>query len=214
MDLTVTTFLTLDGVMQAPGGPDEDRSGGFGFGGWLVPFVDETFGRHVEAWFARADEILFGRTTYQMMAAFWPQVTDPADSVARALNTLPKHVVSRTLSQDDLTWEGARLLEGDVVEAVTALKERPGRELQVHGSAGLVQTLLAAGLVDELRLITFPVVLGTGKRLFGDSTQPAAWTAGTVEPTSTGAVVATYRYTGAPTTGDITVEDGVEVVHT
>lgn len=209
MKLTVHTFVTLDGVMQGPGGPDEDTTGGFTHGGWVVPLVDEDFGRIVDGWFAQADEILLGRTTYDMMSAFWSQITDPDDTVGKALNTLPKHVASTTLT--DPGWNNTSVLEGDVVEAVRALKGRPGRELQVHGSCGLLHTLHDAGLIDEYRLLVFPVVLGAGKRLFPDGAAPTGFTLVDSSVTSSGAVYQVLR--PAPLgTGDIVVEDGAEVI--
>ena len=152
MKLTAHTFVTLDGVMQGPGGPDEDTTGGFTAGGWVVPLVDEDFGRIVDGWFSQADEILLGRTTYDMMSAFWSQITDPDDNVGRALNTLPKHVASTTLT--DPTWQNTSVIAADVVDAVRALKDQPGRELQVHGSCALLHTLHDAGLIDEYRLMS------------------------------------------------------------
>lgn len=201
-------FVTLDGVVQGPGAPDEDTSGGFDRGGWVVPFVDDGFGRIVDSWFARADAILFGRTTYAMMAGFWPQVTDPADRVAAALNTLPKHVVSTTLT--DPAWRGTSVVGGDVVEAVAELKERPGRELQVHGSCGLVHTLHDAGLVDEYRLLVVPVVLGAGKRLFPEGAATAGFTLVAHDATPAGLTYQVLR-PAAFSTGGIAVEDGREV---
>jgi dihydrofolate reductase len=175
----------------------------------VVPLVDEDFGRIVDTWFSQADEILLGRTTYDMMSAFWSQITDPEDEVGRALNTLPKHVASRTLT--DPTWNNTRVIEGDVVEAVRALKERPGRELQVHGSCGLLHTLHDAGLVDEYRLLTFPLVLGTGKRLFPDGAAPMGFTLIDSSVTGAGAVYQVLQ--PAPFgAGDIVVEDGREVI--
>ena len=132
MKLTLTTFVTLDGVMQAPGGVDEDPSGGFKFGGWLVPFGDADMGRIITGIFEQADAILFGRRTYDMMYAYWPQVTDPTNVVAKALNTLPKYVATRHAAT--LTWQNSHALHGDYAEAIRALKAQPGRELQVHGS--------------------------------------------------------------------------------
>ena len=134
--LVVTTFLSLDGVMQAPGAPDEDRSGGFDQGGWLVPFADEDMMRIVVDWIALADGFLLGRRTYEIFAAYWPRVTDPNDPVARALNTLSKYVVSKTL--DKAEWNNSTLIQGDVLEEIKKLKRRPGKELQVHGSVVLL----------------------------------------------------------------------------
>jgi len=209
MKLTVNTFVTLDGVMQGPGGADEDTTGGFHLGGWVVPYVDEGFGQVVDGWFAEADEFLLGRTTYDMMAAFWSQVTDPDDNVAAKLNGLPKHVVSTTLT--DPTWQSTTVIGADVVAAVQALKDRPGRELQVHGSCGLVHTLHDAGLVDEYRLLVFPVVLGTGKRLFPEGAATSGFTL--VDHGATGSGVTHQVLRPAPfTTGGITVEDGREAL--
>jgi dihydrofolate reductase len=201
MELIVTTFVTMDGVMQGPGGAEEDPSNGFDQGGWLVPFVDEDFGEIMDAWFARADEILLGRTTYELMFPYWSQVTDPDEAVAQKLNNRPKHIVSRTLRSPE--WANSSVIDGDVVEAVKALKDRPGGELQVHGSAQLVQTLNQHNLVDEYRLLVFPVVLGTGKRLFGDGTVPTAFKTVENRTTSTGVVALTLRPTGTPPKGEV-----------
>jgi dihydrofolate reductase len=199
--LIVTTFLSLDGVMQAPGGPDEDRSGGFDHGGWLVPFADEDMMRIVVEWIARADGFLLGRKTWELFAAHWPRVTDPADPVARALNTLPKYVVSTTLTSAD--WHGSTLIRGDVVDQVTRLKQRPGRELQVHGSGGLAQTLLRNDLVDEYRLWYFPVVLGQGKRLFGDGAVPTTLRLVDARTTRAGVAIQSYQRAGAMKYGSV-----------
>ncbi|MGY1987595.1 dihydrofolate reductase family protein [Blastococcus sp. SYSU DS0669] len=204
--LVVTTFLTLDGVMQAPGGPEEDTSGGFGHGGWLVPFFDEAMGARMESWFAPAEDFLLGRGTYEIFAAHWPKAPTEGDPVGTALNTKTKHVASRTLT-GPLEWDTARLLERDVPTAVRALTEQDGGELQVHGSAGLVQTLLREDLVDELRVITFPVVVGGGKRLFTEGAAARTWRLASSEVTSTGAVMAAYQRVGDLQTGDFSLPE-------
>src|SRR5919108_1385591 len=167
MDLTVTTFLSVDGVYQGPGGPDEDRSGGFDRGGWVVPHFDQATGEFMDKVFTRVDAFLLGRRTYEIFAASWPKATDPNDPVARALNTLPKYVASTSLK--DPEWTNTTVLEGDAGAAVRKLKEREGRELQVHGSGKLVQYLLNNNLVDRLNLLVFPVIVGDGRRLFPES---------------------------------------------
>jgi dihydrofolate reductase len=202
--LVVTTFLTLDGVMQAPGGPEEDTAGGFAHGGWSYPFADEDFGRQMDSWFANAKDFLLGRTTYELFAGYWPKAKGD-DAVTVGLQTKTKHVASRTLTS--LDWDTARLIEGDVVEAVQKLKAEDGGELQVHGSAGLIQTLLANDLVDELRLIVFPVTVGGGKRLFGDGTVPRTWRLTSSSATSSGGLIATYERAGELVTGEFTPED-------
>jgi dihydrofolate reductase len=199
--LTVTTFVTLDGVMQGPGGHDEDLSGGFELGGWVAPHIDEDFGRRVDEIFGRAEAILLGRTTYDMMYGYWSQVPTEDNVVASGLNNLPKHIA--TTRPDSITWNNARPIEGDVVEFVRNLKEQGGGELQVHGSHGLVQTLLGAGLVDEINLFIFPVVLGEGKRLFEQGTPPSAMQLENGEISSTGTIIATFRPTGEPALQDV-----------
>jgi dihydrofolate reductase len=191
MKLTVNEYVTLDGVMQGPGGPDEDPGGGFDRGGWQTPYLDEDFGRIVGGWFDEVDEFLVGRSTYGMLHGFWSKVTDPADPVATRLNSLPKHVVSTTLT--DPEWTNTSVIATDVLDAVRALKGRPGRELQVHGSYQLVQTLHNAGLVDEYRVIEFPVVVGTGKRLFDEGSTPSGFTVAHSEVTGVGAVYRVLR---------------------
>jgi dihydrofolate reductase len=209
MELTVHTFVTLDGVMQGPGGAEEDPSGGFTRGGWLVPHVDQDFGEIVSSWFTRADAILLGRTTFMAMRGYWTQVTDPGNPVGVALNGLPKYLVSSSVT--DPEWGDTTVLSGDPIEQVRRLKEQPGRELQVHGSWQLVRALHSAGLVDEYRVLTFPVTVGAGKRLFeGDA---PAMGFRVLESRATGAGV-TYA-TLAPAefiTGVVAVEEGREVV--
>lgn len=186
MRLTVHTFLTLDGVMQAPGGAAEDISGGFAAGGWQIPFIDNDFGRIVDGWFQRTDAILLGRNTFQTMKPHWSRITDPDDLVAARLNGAPKFMVSSTLTDPD--WGDTTVLSGAVLDEVAALKARPGGELQVHGSARLASTLAGAGLVDEFRLLVFPVAVGNGKRLFPQSLSPTGFTVVDSSITSTGAV--------------------------
>ena len=206
--LVVGTFLTLDGVMQAPGGPNEDSEGGFRHGGWLVPYFDEKFGEIMTEWTKRAGAFLLGRKTYEMFAASWPKSTDPADEIATALNTRPKFVASQTL--DKVTWNNSHLLKGDVAEEVEKLKVQEGGEIQVHGSSNLLQTLLQHNLIDTLRIWQFPVVLGTGKRLFGEGTIPGSFRLVDTQQTATGAVLHVYERAGGLKYGE--VEVGQETV--
>lgn len=193
MELTATTFVSLDGVMQAPGGPDEDPSDGFVHGGWAFPYFDEEAGNQITEWFSRADCFLLGRTTYDIFAAHWPHVTDDDDPVATRLNTLPKYVASRTMQQAD--WKNTTIVR-DPVETVRELKVKQGREIQVHGSGDLLQTLLYHNLVDEHRLMFFPVVLGGGRRLFREGLTPYKSVLSGLEQRDTGIVMATYRAAG------------------
>jgi len=202
--LVVGTFVTLDGVMQAPGGPNEDRDGGFQHGGWLVPFLDEKFGEIMTEWTKRADAFLLGRKTYEMFAHSWPNSTDPEE----ALNIRPKFVASRTLNT--LNWNNSHLLKGDVAQEVAKLKAQQGGEIQVHGSGNLIQTLLQHDLVDALRIWQFPVALGTGKRLFGGGTIPRSFRLVDTQLNTTGAVLHVYERAGGLKYGE--VEVGREIV--
>ena len=171
MRLVAHEFMTLDGVMQGPGGAEEDTSGGFRWGGWGATIFDDVVAETVEGWFRSTEALLFGRTTYDMMAAYWPQVTDPGDAVAARLNAAPKHVVSTTMRQADAPWQHtASVIADDVTERIRALTQAGEGELQVHGSWQLLQTLHAARLLDELRLIVVPTVIGEGKRVFEGAT--------------------------------------------
>lgn len=166
MKIVITQFLSLDGVAQGPGSVDEDPSGGFTRGGWFVPYLDEALVQQTSEWLDLADGLLFGRRTYEAFARDWPRIDEPDPFTAR-MNALPKYVVSTTLSRAD--WNPTTVLAGDIVETVGALKARPGRELQVHGSAQLAASLLDAGLVDTLRLTVAPVIVGQGRRLLTSS---------------------------------------------
>jgi dihydrofolate reductase len=194
MRLTLHTFLTLDGVMQAPGGPDEDPDGRLEHGGWSFPYGDEDFGATMVGWLANADAFLFGRRTYEIFSGHWPKVTEADDPIATKLNGLPKYVASTTL--DSVAWHNSSLLGGDVATEVARLKRQPGHELQVHGSGGLAQTLIEHDLIDEYRLLWFPLHLGSGKKLFRDDTRPAALRLMAARTTGTGVVIATYQPAG------------------
>ncbi|MFF4016484.1 dihydrofolate reductase family protein [Streptomyces sp. NPDC001843] len=198
--LVVTTFVTLDGVYQAPGGPQEDPSGGFEQGGWSVPYGDEDFGRFMTEVFDRAGAFLLGRRTYDIFASYWPKVTDPHDPIAGRLNGLPKYVVSAT-DLDTSGWSRTTTLTGDLAEEVTDLKQSTEGQLQVHGSGALVQSLLGLDLVDTIHLLTFPVVLGAGRRLFPEGAVPTAFrhTGGRV--TAAGVSVQSYDFAGRPEYG-------------
>jgi dihydrofolate reductase len=202
-ELTLTTFLTIDGVVQAPGGPGEDPSGGFEHEGWLVPHIDDDFDQVMMEIFSKADAFLLGRTTYEIFSAYWPKVTDPNDPIASKLNSLPKHVASRT--RTGFSWFRTELVQ-DVVLEIADLKQRYAREIQVHGSCGLAQTLIEHDLIDEYRLLTFPVVLGSGKRLFGSGAVPTTLALKNSKTTSKGAVISVYRRGGPLRTGSFALE--------
>lgn len=202
--LVVGTFVTLDGVMQGPGGPDEDREGGFEHGGWSVNYWDQMMGQTMDAQMPKADTLLLGRKTYEIFAAHWPHAGDE-DPTAAQLNSMHKYVASRTL--DKVEWNNSTLLEGDVAEAVAKLKQESGGEIHVTGSGDLIQTLLRHDLVDEFVLWTFPVVLGTGKRLFGEGTVPAGLTCVDTNVSTTGVIISTYRRAGAVEYGSFALED-------
>ena len=204
--LVVNTFLTLDGVMQAPGGPEEDPTEGFTHGGWSVNYWDDLMGQRMGEFMGKPFDLLLGRRTYEIFAAHWPHVTD--DPAADALNSATKHVASRTL--DTVDWSNSVLIEGDVAEGVAKLKEGSGPELQVHGSANLIQTLLEHDLVDEFGLWIFPVVLGSGKRLFADGAIPAGMKLVDSQTSTTGVLIATYERAGAPQYGSFALEEPTE----
>ncbi|MEC4015461.1 dihydrofolate reductase family protein [Streptomyces sp. H27-D2] len=203
-ELTVTTFVSLDGVMQAPGGPDEDPSNGFSCGGWLVPFADADMGNFINRVFERVDAFLLGRRTYEIFAAHWPRVTDENDPVAGRLNSLPKYVVSTTLEKAE--WNNSTIISSDVVEEVRRLKARPGRELQIHGSGALARSLMAHGLIDTYHLLVFPVYLGQGARFFPDGGAPTAFRPTETSTTSTGVVIHTFQPTGPAQYGSFALD--------
>jgi dihydrofolate reductase len=194
--IIVLSFLTLDGVMQAPGGPDEDRSGGFEYGGWTVPYFDEISGRVMAEQMGRPYDLLLGRKTYEIFAAYWP--LHDAD-LGTGLNRATKYVASKTLEK--LDWRPSVLIKGDAAEEIRKLKQQDGPELQVHGSGNLIQTLLANDLVDELWLKTFPLTLGRGKRLFAEGAIPASFKLLDSRTTPTGVSIANYARAGEVKTG-------------
>lgn len=201
--LAVNTFLSLDGVMQAPGGPEEDPTGGFDLGGWSVNYWDDAMGQHIGQALSKPFDLLLGRKTYEIFAAHWPYVTD--DPTAAALNSASKYVASTTL--DKVEWTNSTLLGGDVGKAVAHLKEEPGPEIQVHGSGHLIQTLMKHDLVDEYRLWIFPILLGGGKRLFSDGTIPRGLSLVESKTSTTGVIMTTYERTGGIETGSFALDE-------
>jgi len=195
--LMVTTFLTLDGVMQAPGGPGEDDSGGFTFGGWSVNYWDERMREFMTQTMSVPFDLLLGRTTYDIFETYWPDAPEEAGS--KPLNDATKFVASR--GRPTLDWKESVLIEGDAADGVAALKRTDGPELQVHGSGNLIQTLMANGLIDEYRLWVFPVVLGSGKRLFADGAIPSGLRLVDSTVSTTGVVIGTYEPAGEIVTG-------------
>jgi dihydrofolate reductase len=201
--LTVNTFLTLDGVMQAPGGPEEDPTGGFAYGGWSVNYWDDQMGDIMGEAMSTPFDLVLGRKTYEIFAAHWPHAADQPG--AKPLNDARKYVASRT--RPSLDWSNSVLIEGDVGEGVAALKQQDGPELQVHGSSNLIQTLLRHNLIDEYRLWTFPLVVGDGKRLFSDGTIPAGLKLIDGKISTTGVVIATYVPAGDIVAGSFALDE-------
>jgi len=192
-NLIVQSFVTLDGVMQAPGGPGEDDDGGFAYGGWSVTYWDEQMGQVMAEATGRPFAMVLGRRTYDIMAAYWP--TAPEEEGAKVFNDATKYVASRGRPNLE-AWSNSIQIEGDAADGLAALKREDGPELQVHGSANLIQTLLGHNLVDQYRLWVFPVVLGSGKRLFADGTVPSGLKLVDSQVSSTGVVLATYEPAG------------------
>lgn len=205
MKLTTTTFISVDGVMQGPGGPDEDRGGGFERGGWIVPHFDTETATFINELYRRADAFLLGRHTYEIFAGSWGTMADPGDNpIAVALNRMPKYVASTTLT--DPRWANTTVVSSEVAAAVGELKTKPGRELQVHGSRILVRWLLENDLVDEINLLVYPVVVGQGTRLFPDSGPDLAIDLVGSKATRSGVTIQTYRPSGSPQYGTATVD--------
>lgn len=213
--LIVAEHISLDGVIQSPGGPEEDPSGEFRLGGWIVPYADEAIGQALQDLFSQPFELLLGRRTYEIWAAYWPHV--PVDSASRAIadlfNSVPKHVA--THRSGTLDWQNSHALDGDLAHAIRALKQQDGADLLTWGSADVGRQLLASGLVDELRLMIYPVVLGRGKRLFGDDAQPSAFTLAHSITTRSGVLLARYARSGEVRTGafEYVCNPALESVH-
>jgi len=201
MRIVFMTFMSLDGVTQGPGSPDEDTSDGFERGGWFVPHLDAGFVATVQGWVEAADAYLFGRRTYTAFAEAWPNMPDPDDPVAQSLNRSHKYVVSNTLADADAVWGPATVVRGDIATTLAELKRQPGRELQIHGSTTLGRSLLATGFVDELRLVVAPVVVGDGRRLFERTDHPIGLRLVDVAATAGGLSVQTYEVEGSAQTG-------------
>jgi dihydrofolate reductase len=197
--LVTTTFVTLDGIMQAPGGPGEDDSGGFKSGGWSANYWDDMMGQVMGEIFAKNPDLLLGRKTYDIFAGYWP--LHPDEPGASNLNNAKKYVVSRTL--DRVNWENSTLIKGDVVKEITRLKGLEGPEMQVHGSSNLIQTLLKHNLIDEMHLWIFPVAVGNGKRFFGEGINPSEFKLLESRTASTGVIIATYAQGGELKTGSL-----------
>jgi dihydrofolate reductase len=200
--LIVSTFLTLDGVMQAPGGPEEDEAGSFAHGGWSVNYFDEQVAQFMGEAMSVPFDLVLGRKTYDIMAAHWPHA--PEEESPEVMNDATKYVASR--GRPTLGWRNSVLIEGDAAEGVAALKQEDGPELQVHGSGNLIQTLRRHGLVDQYRLWVFPLVIGSGKRLFSEGTIPAGLELVDSKVSTTRAVIGTYEPAGEIVTGSFALD--------
>lgn len=201
--LVVLSFISLDGVMQAPGGPEEDPTGGFEYGGWVAGYFDDFLGKIMDEQMRKPFDLLLGRKTYEIFAAHWPYVKSD-DPIAAGINNAKKYVASKTLGK--LDWRNAELIRGDVPKEIKKLKEQDGPDVQVHGSGGLIQTLLKHDLVDELWLKIFPITLGRGKRLFAEGTIPAGFKLLECRNSPTGVIIASYRRGGEVRTGSFALK--------
>ena len=206
--IIVATFTSIDGIMQAPGGPQEDPTNGFTLGGWTAPYFDEALGASLGEIFGRPFDLLLGRKTYDIFAAHWPYVTDPNEPIAAVFNQVTKYVASR--SNPKLTWQNSQLLGEDSVASLKKLKGEDGPDLLVQGSSDLLQTLWKNSLVDEFTVLIFPVVLGKGKRLFGDGAIPAGLKRIKSQSYPTGVVVVNYEFNGEVKTGDFQLAEPTE----
>src|SRR5437867_7830115 len=210
--LVVNTFMTLDGVLQAPGGPEEDPTGGFKHGGWSVNYWDEMMAKTMDKSIRKPFALLLGRKTYEIFAAHWPFVKNDPDKLnamaADRLNNAKKYVVSKTLDKAD--WENSTLIKGDVVQEIIKLKKQDGPEIQIHGSGNLIQTLLKHDLIDEFQVWTFPLSIGNGKRLFGEGTIPAGFRLLDCKSSTTGVIIAVYARDGKIKTGSFALENPTE----
>jgi dihydrofolate reductase len=206
--IIVAIFTSLDGVMQAPGGPQEDPTGGFTLGGWTAPYFDEALSASLGEIFGRPFDLLLGRKTYDIFAAHWPYVSDPNDPIAKIFNQVMKYVASR--SSPKLNWQNSRLLGKDILASLKQLKGEDGPDLLVQGSSHLLQTLWKYGLVDEFSVLIFPVVLGKGKRLFGEGTIPRGLKLVKSQSYATGVIVANYEPAGEVKTGDFQLAEPSE----
>jgi dihydrofolate reductase len=206
--IIVAAFTSLDGVMQAPGGPQEDPTGGFTLGGWTAPHFEEKLGASMGEIFGRPFDLLLGRKTYDIFASHWPYVTDPNNPIAGTFNRITKYVASR--SDRTLAWQNSQLLGKDVVASLKTLKSGDGPDLLVQGSSDLLQTLWQNRLVDEFSVLIFPIVLGKGKRLFGTGAVPAGLQLVKSQSFPTGVIVANYRPDGAVKTGDFQLAEPSE----
>ncbi|RAZ89618.1 dihydrofolate reductase [Mesorhizobium hawassense] len=200
--IIAATFVSLDGVMQAPGGPEEDPVGGFKFGGWTFHYFDEVAGKAMDEMFSKPFDLLLGRRTYDIFAAYWPY---QKDSIADVFNPATKYVA--THRPDSLSWQNTQSLGTDIVATLRRLKQEDGPDLLIQGSGDLIQTLLANGLIDEIRLMIFPLLLGKGKRLFGDDAMPAAFKLVKSQVTSTGVIMTTYERSGEIKVGSFAQEE-------
>jgi dihydrofolate reductase len=202
--VVVSAMVSLDGVMQAPGGPEEDRTGGFEYGGWVFPYFDDQSGQVMDKLFEAPFDLLLGRKTYEIFAAYWPYIDDPNDTIAGPFNRATKYVV--TSSQAPLAWENSVAVRGKVADEIRRLKQQDGPRLLIQGSSQLIRTLLASDLIDEMTLLVFPLVLGKGKKMFGDDARPGALRLTGSQTTPQGVTIQSYVRDGAIKTGSFAAE--------